>query len=179
MATLLLVAFSKSEERAERPSAFYYRYCETCLSKKRSQMRSTKMYHRAVAEITTFLYHNDINLFKDTQCVKVNLQHWVTMNWNIFSWSFVWKQDTVRCIATWRRHQADSSTLIECQNQVRHHDGCGSERLGTFACRSLISLSNNCVWECFFECCQPEHCASDFGLIRLLIRVRIGTHLVK
>ena len=79
----------------------------------------------------------------------------------------------------WTKAQRDSSTLVECQNLVRCYDGCRSERHGTFACWSLFSLSNNCVWECFFECCLPVHRALDIGSIRLLIRDRIRTHLTK
>ena len=75
--------------------------------------------------------------------------------------------------------QRDSSMLVEHQNLVRHCDGCRSERHGTFACRSLISLSNDCVWECFFECCLPVLRASDIGPIRLPARDRIRTHLMK
>ena len=28
----------------------------------------------------------------------------LALNWNIFSWGFVWKQDIVRCIINWQRH---------------------------------------------------------------------------
>ena len=83
------------------------------------------------------------------------------LNWNIFSWSFVWKQDIGRFIVNWAKAQRDSSMLVEHQNFVRCYDECGSEQHGTLACRSLISLSNNCVWECFFECCLPAVRASE------------------
>ena len=53
--------------------------------------------------------------------------------------------------------QRDSSTLAEHQNLMRHHDGCRPERHGTFACRSLIPLSNN-------------------GVLRMLLRMLSACH---
>ena len=70
------------------------------------------------------------------------------LNWNIFSWSFVWKQDIGRFIVNWAKiYWGDSLTLVEHQNFVSYYDECRSEQYGTLAYRSLISLSNNCVWE--------------------------------
>ena len=64
----------------------------------------------------------------------------------------------------WTKAQGDSSTLVERQNLVRHHDGCRPERHGTFACRSLISLSNNGVLRMLLRmlsACHPGNGSND------------------
>ena len=62
----------------------------------------------------------------------------------IFSSSSKTSNVEVSMFPTGEGKQRDSSTLVEHQNFVRCYDECRSEQHGTLACRSLISLSNNC-----------------------------------
>ena len=77
-------------------------------------------------------------------CTENYLEEMV-LKWNANCVKFRLETGQPQIHRNWTKAQRDSWTLVECQNLVRYHGGCGPERHGTFACRSLIPLSNNGV----------------------------------